>query len=311
MDIVVNFGTVVKKTMRYIVLSLLLLWFGQVAVGQSKALVFQTDFGLKDGAVAAMKGVAYSVDSGLQLFDLTHEIPAYNIWEASYRLRQAAPYWPAGTVFVSVIDPGVGSERKSIVMKTKSGHYFVTPDNGTLTLIADDLGIAEVRLIDETKNRLKNSSQSYTFHGRDVYAYTGARLAAGIISFEQVGITLGQEVVMLDYQKPVVEDGKIRGSIDILDIQYGNVWTNIDQKTFAHLALKPGDMARVKIQRKGDTVFERDIVFGNTFTDVAEGQPVGYLNSLMNFALGINRGSFAERFRIGSGPEWKITLSKK
>ena len=100
------------------------------------AIVFQTDFGLKDGAVAEMKGVALSVDPSLQLFDITHEIPSYNIWEAAYRLNQAAQYWPKGTVFVSVIDPGVGTERRSVVLKTKSGHYLVSPDNGTLTLVA-------------------------------------------------------------------------------------------------------------------------------------------------------------------------------
>ena len=108
-----------------------------LAISQSRALVFQSDFGSKDGAVAAMKGVAYSISHDLAMFDLTHEIPAYNIWEAAYRLNQAASYWPAGTVFVSVVDPGVGSTRRSVVMKSKSGHFFVTPDNGTLTLVAE------------------------------------------------------------------------------------------------------------------------------------------------------------------------------
>src|SRR6188768_1375911 len=151
---------------------------------KKNALVFQSDFGLKDGAVGAMKGVAFGVSDKLRIFDITHEIPPYNIWEASYRLDQTAAYWPVGTVFVSIIDPGVGSDRKSIVLKTKSGHYFVTPDNGTVTLVAAALGIESVREIDETKNRLKRSRSSYTFHGRDVYAYTGARLAAEVISFE-------------------------------------------------------------------------------------------------------------------------------
>ncbi|MCT8704618.1 SAM-dependent chlorinase/fluorinase, partial [Glaesserella parasuis] len=91
----------------------------------ANALVLQTDFGLKDGAVSAMQGVAFGVDRELKMFDLTHEIPAYNIWEASYRLYQTATYWPAGTVFVSVVDPGVGTDRKSVVLKTKTGHYFV------------------------------------------------------------------------------------------------------------------------------------------------------------------------------------------
>ena len=143
----------------------------------SRPLVFQTDFGLKDGAVSAMKGVAFTQSSAIPLYDLTHEIPAYSIWDAAYRLFQTVEYWPAGTVFVSVVDPGVGTDRDSVVLKTKTGHYIVTPDNGTLTLVADRLGIAEVRLIDEAVNRRKNSEKSYTFHGRDVYAFTGARLA--------------------------------------------------------------------------------------------------------------------------------------
>ena len=128
------------------------------------AVVFQSDFGLKDGAVSAMKGVALGVSPDLGLYDLTHEIPAYNIWEAAYRLEQTARYWPSGTVFVSVVDPGVGTSRKSVVMRSKSGHFFVTPDNGTLTLVAKSLGIDAVREIDEAVNRRQQSGESYTFH---------------------------------------------------------------------------------------------------------------------------------------------------
>src|SRR3984885_9966125 len=154
----------------------LLLWV-KLSVAQNKIVVFQSDFGLKDGAVSAMKGVANGVSTALKLYDLTHEIPSYNIWEAAYRLEQTVRYWPSGTVFVSVVDPGVGTPRKSVVLKTNSGHFIVTPDNGTLTLIAESLGISELREIDETINRRKGSEDSYTFHGRDVYVYTGARLA--------------------------------------------------------------------------------------------------------------------------------------
>src|SRR5215217_2093429 len=123
------------------------------------ALVLQTDFGLKDGAVAAMRGVAVGVSPRIAIHDLSHENTPFNIWEAAYRLKQAAPYWPEGTVFVSVVDPGVGTERKSIVLKTKSGHIFVGPDNGSFTLIAEELGIAAVRQIDETKNRRRGSEK--------------------------------------------------------------------------------------------------------------------------------------------------------
>lgn len=282
------------------------------ACSQKKGIVvFQTDFGLKDGAVSAMKGVATGVDAGLKLYDLTHEIPAYNIWEAAYRLQQTAPYWPAGTVFVSVVDPGVGTSRKSVVLKTKSGHYFVTPDNGTLTLIAQSLGIESIREIDEVINRRKNSQASYTFHGRDVYAYTGARLAAGTIAFEQVGKELPAAVVTIPYQKAVYQGDSIKGNIPILDIQYGNIWTNINDSIFKVLHVEPKEKVEVKINRNDSLVFLQDIEFVNTFGEVPEGKTLAYMNSLMNFSLAINMGSMADSFHINSGPDWNIVVRKK
>ena len=199
-----KFRSIMKKILH--VLFCLLIIAGAITTSaQNRIVVFQSDFGLKDGAVSAMKGVSMSVSPDLKLFDLTHEIPAYNIWEAAYRLEQTVMYWPAGTVFVSVVDPGVGTSRKSVVLKTNSGHFIVTPDNGTLTLIAGSLGIAEVREIDEAVNRRKGSEKSYTFHGRDVYAYTAARLAAGVIRFEEVGQELPKQVVRIPYQAAALE----------------------------------------------------------------------------------------------------------
>ena len=274
-------------------------------------VVFQTDFGLKDGAVSAMKGVATGVDPELKLYDLTHEIPAYNIWEAAYRLQQTAPFWPAGTVFVSVVDPGVGTSRKSVVLKTKTGHYFVTPDNGTLTLIAQSLGIESVREIDEVLNRRKNSQASYTFHGRDVYAYTGARLAAGVINFDQVGKQLSPEVVTIPYQQAVVQGDSIVGNIPILDVQYGNIWTNINDSIFKVLHVEPKAKLEININRNGIQVFRQDVEFAHTFGDVAEGKMLAYMNSLMNFSLAINMGNMADSFHINSGPEWNIVVRRK
>src|SRR5262245_34894382 len=170
--------------------------FGLAATAAEHPLVLQTDFGLKDGAVAAMRGVAAGVSLRIPIYDLSHENTPFNIWEAAYRLKQAAPFWPAGTVFVSVIDPGVGTERKSIVLKTKSGHLFVGPDNGTFTLVAEELGVAAVRLIDESKHRRGGSEKSYTFHGRDIYAFVGARLAGEVVTFDEVGPLLEPRVIM-------------------------------------------------------------------------------------------------------------------
>ena len=275
------------------------------------AIVLQTDFGEKDGAVSAMRGVAFGVDNNVKIFDLTHEIPAYSIWDATYRLYQTAEYWPSGTVFVSVVDPGVGTDRKSVVLKTKSGHYFVTPDNGTLTLIAEKLGIDEIREIDEAVNRRKNSEKSYTFHGRDVYVYTAARLAAGKITFEQVGKKLPDKVVEIPYQKATINGKTVSGNIPMLDVQYGNVWTNINRDTVKSLNLKKGDILTVEIFNNGKSVYKKDIPFANSFGDVADGEPLVYFNSLDNISFALNMDNFAQKNKIGYGGEWTVKILKK
>jgi len=278
-------------------------------MGQNKILVFQSDFGLKDGAVSAMKGVAMSVSPELKLFDLTHEIPAFNIWEASYRLEQTVRYWPSGTVFVSVVDPGVGTPRKSVVLKTNSGHFIVTPDNGTLTLVAESLGISELREIDETINRRKGSEDSYTFHGRDVYAYTGARLAAGVISFTQVGPELPKKVISIPFQEASLEGNEIKGTIPILDIQYGNVWTNIPADLFNRLKPKFGELLHVVIYHQGKQVYSGALPYCRSFGNVGINKPLAYLNSLLQLSFALNQGDFARTFGISSGNLWTVEIT--
>jgi S-adenosylmethionine hydrolase len=273
-------------------------------------LVLQTDFGVKDGAVAAMKGVAVGVSPTLAIYDLSHENTPYDIWEGAYRLRQTAPFWPAGTVFVSVIDPGVGTERKAVVLKTKSGHFFVGPDNGTWTLIAEDLGVEAVRQIDETRHRRHGSEKSPTFHGRDVFAYVGAKLAAGVITFEDVGPLLAPRVMVLPYERPREEAGVLTGGIPALDFQYGNIWTNLDETRFNRLAPKFGDRFRVVITRVGQVVYTGEAPYVRTFGDVAPGAPLLYLNSLMNVSLALNMGDFAKVHHIASGGEWRVRVEK-
>jgi S-adenosylmethionine hydrolase len=293
---------------RTVALTLLL---GSTLASANEALVLQTDFGLKDGAVSAMKGVAFGVDRTLPLYDLTHEIPAYNIWEASYRLYQTLQYWPKGTVFVSVVDPGVGTDRKSVVLKTKSGHYVVSPDNGTLTLVAEHFGIEAVRQIDEKVNRLKGSEKSYTFHGRDVYAYTGARLASGAISFEQVGQLLPNKVVEIPYQKASLDkDGTLKGTIPILDIQYGNVWTNIGDDLLAKSGVKKGDTLCIRVTHQDKLAWQGKAPYVSSFGDVPDGQPLVYLNSLLQVSVALNMDSFSEKKQVFSGAEWHINLKK-
>jgi len=301
-------------TRRQVLAALCFLWaltaLPAAAEGPNGVIVYQTDFGLKDGAVSAMRGVAVSVDPTLRLEDLTHEIPAFDIWQGAYRLNTTAPYWPPGTVFVSVVDPGVGTDRRSIVLKSRSGHYFVSPDNGTLTLVAQNLGIEGVREIDESRYRRPGSEQSYTFHGRDVYSYTAAHLASGQTSFADIGPELPAEVVTIDYQKPQLEGDMVAGNIPILDVQFGNVWTNIDRATFEQLGVEMGAELQVRIFNEGAEVFEGLIPYVSTFGDVPEGEPLLYMNSVDNLSAAINWGDFAGTHGIGSGPAWRIEVAR-
>ena len=276
-----------------------------------KPRILQSDFGYADGAVSAMYGVAESVCDGIRVFDLTHDIPQYDIWEASYRLIQTVQYWPAGSVFVSVVDPGVGSARRSVAVRTSSGQYIITPDNGTLTHIKRMCGIAEARVIDESVNRLPNSGESYTFHGRDIYAYTGARLAAGIIDFSGVGPEVPPEsVVELPVVEAELQGDTVSGTIDVLDVRFGSLWTNIPRKLFAQLGVKHGGRVEISIENDTRTLYKNILVYAKSFADVFVGEPLVYVNSLDCMAVAINQGSFARAYNIGTGTAWKIRIRK-
>lgn len=274
-------------------------------------LVLQSDFGLVDGAVSAMEGVALTVNPELKIHHLTHDITPYNIFEGSYRLFQTVQYWPKGTVFVSVVDPGVGTKRKSVVAKTKDGHYIVTPDNGTLTHIANDYGIEEIREIEESVNRRKNTELSYTFHGRDVYAYTGARLAAGVITFEEVGPLLSVDhivkcaVAQNSYDEI---EHSVSGCVDILDVRFGSLWTSIPRELFYLLNPEFGQRFEITIMNDSKMVYQNQVVYGHSFADVAIGSPIIYINSVYRVGLAINQGSFHRAYNIGVGSNWTVKI---
>lgn len=278
---------------------------------QDAALVYLTDFSVRDGAVAAMKGVAFGVSAKLPQFDLTHEVPPYNIWEGAYRLKQTAAYWPSNTVFVCVVDPGVGTERKSVVVRTKTGHHFVGPNNGLFTFLPETLGVAAVREIDLAKQRLPGSAESYTFHGRDVFAYVAARLAAGELAFTNVGPVLTGGIRRIPHQPAEYRDGFLRGTLPVLDVQYGNVWSNIGRKKFQEMNPQIGERFRVRIIRAGQTVASFTAPYATTFGDVQPGEPLLFLNSLLEVSFALNQSSLAAKYQIGSGPDWSIEIQRE
>jgi S-adenosylmethionine hydrolase len=290
------------------VFALVCLFSCAAAAVASSPLVLLTDFGTQDGAVAAMKGVAYSISQNLLIADLSHENPS--IFTGAYRLYQAEQFWPADTVFVTVVDPGVGTARRSVVLKTRTGHYFVGPDNGLLSLVAERDGIEGLRQIDERVNRRPGSEDSHTFHGRDVFAYTGARLAAGVITFEQVGPSLAPEsLISIPFRKPERVGETVKGIIPVIDIQFGNVWTNIPKSLFDELHIALGEAVRVRIFHGERLVNDTLVPYRRTFGEVAIGKPLAYVNSLLNLAVALNQGSYAAAHKIDSGPDWLVELS--
>ncbi len=272
-------------------------------------VVLQTDFGLKDQAVAAMRGVIRSVDDNLVVDDLTHEIPTYDVWEAAYRLNAVVDYWPSRTVFVSVVDPGVGTSRKSVVARLNNGQTIVTPDNGTLTLVAQRVGVVAVREIDERKHRLPGSERSYTFHGRDVYAYNAALLASGKLKFEDVG-PLQSDIIRIAYEEAGRSEGRIFGGIPVLDPQYGNIWTNIPVLLLDGLNVQAGDRMALTITEGGVSRVTLNLPFAHTFGDVPAGDPLLYVNSVGMLAIALNQKNFAATYNVTAGPTWRVQLTR-
>ena len=276
-------------------------------------LVFQTDFTYKESAISAMYGVVKSVDRELEIMDGTHEIPQYDVWSASFRLFQPMPFWPEGTIFVSVVDPGVGTPRKACVAKTADGYYVVTPDNGALTHLKHHVGITEVREIDETVNRLKgkNTEETNVFHGRDLFGYCAAKLASGLISFEEVGPAYSvDEIVTMPIHEPKFENGKVKGIFEIGDPNFGNLWTNIPLSLFTEAGFVYGDHLNLTIRHKGSVVFSEKLLFHKSFGFVEKGDPIIYTNETMMVSLAISQGSFSERYNLDFGPQWEVEFEK-
>lgn len=275
-------------------------------------LVFQTDFTYKEGAVSSMYGVVKSVDRSLEIMDGTHELPQFDIWSASYRLFQSLAFWPQGTVYVSVVDPGVGTKRRACVAKTANGYYVVSPDNGSLTHIKRFMGITEVREIDEKLNRLHNEKTQgvAVFHGRDLFGYCAARFASGIISFEQIGPSYSvDEIVELPLHEAYAENSVVKGIIEIDDPNFGNLWTNVPLALFKEQGFAYGQHIRMRICCSGKTVFEQKVLFHQSFGFANENEPIVYTNELLRIALAVCRGSFKKQFNCAFGSQWTVEFS--
>jgi S-adenosyl-L-methionine hydrolase (adenosine-forming) len=278
----------------------LVLFTALLARGASPPVVFMTDFGLIDDAVAICKGVMLGLAPGLTIVDLTHDVAPFAIGDGARFLAGAAEFYPEGTVFVTVVDPGVGSARKALAAKSKKGHYFVLPDNGLLTLVADRDGLTEVREIQNKKWMLQDQVSS-TFHGRDIFSPVAARLARGE-KLSDVGPEL-KTLVRIDVKVPRLTDAGVEGELVGLDGPYGNVITNIRLKDAEKAGIGLNDTVTASLGRRRVT-----FPLKRTFSDVAVGKPLFYIDSKGFIALAVNQGNFAKDFKVT--PPGPITLLK-
>lgn len=260
-----------------------------------------------------MYGVVKSVDRTLEIVDGTHEIPQYDIWSASYRLFQSMKFWPKDTIFVSVVDPGVGTKRKACVARTADGYYVVTPDNGSLTHLMKHVGITAVREIDETVNRLRdmNTEGTSVFHGRDLFGYCAAKLASGLIDFEGVGPEYPlSEIRLLPDSEPHYNEGAVHGYLEIGDPNFGNLWSNIPLSLFETAGFQYGDKLLTKVWQGDQLKLEQVLPFHPSFGFVAKNELVIYNNELLHIALAVNQGSLIDQHGLFWGAEWQISFEK-
>jgi S-adenosylmethionine hydrolase len=244
-----------------------------------------SDFGTTDDSVAVCKGEMIRVSPQVRIIDITHQVTPYAVDEAARFLAGSIPDFPAGTVFVCVVDPGVGSDRKPIAVRTSSGDYYVGPDNGLITLVD---GLAEAREITNT-DWMHAGKRSSTFHGRDIFSPVGAHLARGD-NFADVGpIVPLDKLVRLNVTAATIDASGLTGEVVGLDGPYGNLVTNVPEATFAQLGYKIGDSVTITINNKAMTM-----PFVKTFSDVPEGKPLLYIDSRGRLSAAINMGDFAK-----------------
>jgi S-adenosylmethionine hydrolase len=253
-------------------------------------IVFMTDFGTANDAVAICKAVMIGIAPDARIMDITHQVTPFQIGEASRMLSGVTPYYPAGTVFVIVVDPGVGTSRKAVIVKTKKGQYFVVPDNGLITPIVDADGLEGVREITNPAWMIGDKISS-TFHGRDIFSPAGAHLAMGE-DWTHAGPAV-DVLVRLNPPTATLDAKGITGEVVGLDDPFGSLITDISVADFKKLGYAVEDKVTVKIGNKPYT-----LPYEKTFMGVAVGQPLLYIDSRGRVAVAVNQGDFSKVYKV-------------
>jgi S-adenosylmethionine hydrolase len=266
--------------------------FPQTAQNYPPTIVFMTDFGTVDDSVPICKGVMYSIMPTVRIVDLSHQVTPFAILDGARFLEGATPYYPAGAVFVVVIDPGVGSTRRAVIIESKRGQYFVLPDNGLITLVADRDGLESAHEI-TNPDWMIGKALSSTFHGRDIFSPAAAHIARGD-GWTQAGPALQlKSLVRLDIQAAKVDENGLHGEVIATDGPFGNLVTNVNAEDFLKLGYQRGQTVPLTIDGR-----KIDLPFVKTFSDVPLKKPLIYIDSRGHFALAVNQGSFADVYDV-------------
>ena len=264
-------------------------------------IVFMTDYGTFDDAVAICKGVMLSIAPDARIVDLTHHVAPYSIADGARFLARTTTYFPAGTIFIGVVDPGVGTQRRAVIAKSKHGQYFVVPDNGLLTFIEDRDGIEGAREITNPALHWPGPL-SATFHGRDIFAPAAGHLAHGD-DWTSAGPQV-PKLVRLALHSARISPAGISGQVVALDGPFGNLITNVTADLFQKLNYRLGDKVHIKVGSADLTV-----PYVTTFGDVPVGQPLLFIDSSDLVSLAINQGDFAKVH--GIAPPVELVVSRK
>jgi hypothetical protein len=264
-------------------------------------IVFMTDFGTANDAVAICRAVIWGIAPEVRLTDITHQVTPFQIEEAARFLEGVTPYYPAGTIFLVVVDPGVGTSRKAIVVKSKKGQYFVLPDNGVITPVIERDGLQSAREI-TNRSWMISDAISSTFHGRDIFSPAAAHLAAGW-DFNQAGPEV-MELVRLKPKTSVLNEQGIEGDVIGLDDPYGSLVTDVAGDDFKKLGYNLGDKVTVQIAGKSVVV-----PYVKTFMGVPVGESLLYIDSRGRVGIAVNQGNYATKFNIV--PPVKIFIPRK
>jgi len=259
---------------------------------KSSIVALLTDFGTDDSYVAEMKGVMLSANPDLHLVDITHSISPGDIRHAAYLLWRSHSWFPEGTIFLSVVDPGVGSDRKMLLLQA-NGRIFVAPDNGLLTLVAGD---HEYRAWEITGSTSISGRVSETFHGRDIMAPLCARISLSEVEPDNVGPCL-QQLVKFEIAGLTIGESSIEGEIISID-RFGNAITNIPTERAAELT----ERAKTRVLVEGKSIGP----IHGTFAEVIEGEPVAYFGSAGLVEIAINGGDFAREYVAKRGSRVRV-----